>query len=122
MLRSAARHYFQPQFSAHPRPTHLVMKFRSFCIELAEPMEQATKGCTSLFLYRDIERVIISGMQAFRYEGAPLWVLDRWRKTYLRYPLLLGALAWNLDRLACWRSRGFRPWKNALRCRPKESR
>ncbi len=91
LLRSSARHYFQPRGAA----THLVLKFRSFCIELAQPMQQATPNSTSLFLYRDIERVIVSGMQAFRYRGAPLDVLDRLHRSALGVPLLAAGLAWN---------------------------
>lgn len=91
LLRSTARHYFQPCEPA----THLVLKFRSFCIELGAAMHSATENCLSLFLYRDIERVIVSGMQAFRYPGAPLWLFDRLHRSSFGFPLLAATFAWN---------------------------
>jgi hypothetical protein len=89
LLRSTARHYFQPRQPA----THLVMKFRSFCVELAAEMHAASPGTAALFLYRDIERVVASGMRAFRYAGAPLEKFDRLHRTRWGYPLLWANIA-----------------------------
>jgi hypothetical protein len=49
----------------------------------------------SLFLYRNIEHVIVSGMQAFRYRGSPLWLLDNLHRRAIGRPLLAAILAWH---------------------------
>ncbi len=90
LLRSATRHYYQPPAGA--RPTHLVLKFRSFCIELAAAMQRATPTSIPIFLYRDVQRVVASGMRVFRYAGAPLWRLDRLHAWRIARPLLAGVL------------------------------
>lgn len=93
LLESASRHYYQPANDV--RPTHLVLKFRSFCIELADAMQRATPSSIPIFLYRDVERVVASGMRVFRYSGAPLWWLDRLHAWRITRPVLAGALSSN---------------------------
>jgi hypothetical protein len=88
LLRSATRLCYRS--SPQHRPTHLVLKFRSFCIELGAAMQQATPSALALFLYRDLERVVASGMGVFRYVGSPLWLVDQLHRGVLSRPLLAG--------------------------------
>ena len=92
MLRSTHRFYYQPHSNG---VTHLVLKFRSFCVELAKQMELATPSARSLFLYRDAERVVRSGMRVFCYCGAPLWWVDQLHHWVVSRPILGAALSMN---------------------------
>lgn len=91
LLRSATRLYFPPE----ARATHLVLKFRSFCIELAEAMQQAVPRAVPLFMYRNLEDVIRSGMQVYRYPGGPLWWIDRMHRWVVARPALAASMLWN---------------------------
>ncbi|MFT7641198.1 MAG: hypothetical protein ACI9G1_002944 [Pirellulaceae bacterium] len=86
LLRSSTAFYFNP--SANQPATHLVMKFRSFCVEMADLMYESFQPQVPLFLYRDIESVVTSGMRVFRYFGAPLWAVDVGHKLWFTRPIL----------------------------------
>ena len=110
LLRSTNRLYYRPLPGTSP--THLVLKFRSFCVEMASQMELATPSAVSLFLYRDVERVVRSGMRVFRYRGAPLCWVDQLHKWIVTRPALGIGLWWNrslgqrlfpaIDRFTTW--------------------
>ena len=110
VLRSTNRLYFQP--NGNVTPSHLILKFRSFCIELAKEMELATPSARSLFLYRDAESVVRSGLRVFCYDKAPLWWVNQLHKWIITRPALFIGLGWNrgigrrifpaLDRFSIW--------------------
>ena len=131
LLRSSNRLYYQPQPGASP--SHLVLKFRSFCVELARKMEVATPSAVSIFMYRDVESVVRSGMRVFRYSGAPLWWVDQLHRLVISRPALGLGLWWNrglghrlfpaLDRFTSWELSRMGPvgvlavaWVSAMEC------
>jgi hypothetical protein len=94
LLRSSTAFYFNPR--AGQPATHLVMKFRSFCVEMADLMYDSFQPQVPLFLYRDIESVVTSGMRVFRYFGAPLWTVDVGHKLWFTRPILSWLLKLNM--------------------------
>jgi hypothetical protein len=91
ILRAGTKLYFQPRHKA----THLVLKFRGMCIELAPQMREAFPNVRELFLYRDAENYVRSSMQAFGYFGSPLWGIRWLHRLVVTRPLLSLGFSWN---------------------------
>lgn len=73
--------------------THLALKLRGVCVELAPAMRQAVPEARELFLYRDAEAYVASSLRAFGYFPSPLWWIDRLHRLRVTRPLLHGILA-----------------------------
>jgi hypothetical protein len=86
LLEAATRLYFHPPPEASP--THLAVKLRSFCIQLAPAIHRAMPSAIPLFLYRPVEEVVASGMRVFRYRGSTMWLCDRLHQARVTRPLL----------------------------------
>ena len=91
LLEAATRLYFHP--SRELNPTHLVVKLRSFCVQLAPAIHRALPSSIPLFLYRPVEEVVASGMRVFRYRGSTMWWCDRLHAARITRPLLAAVLA-----------------------------
>ena len=85
-----------------PRPEHLVLKFRSVCVEQASLMRAAFPEAHMLFLYRDAEAVVRSGMRAFSRFGSDLWLLHQFSRWAPLRPLLRTQLPRRLKQMKYW--------------------
>ncbi len=85
-----------------PRPVHLVLKFRSMCMEQAGMMHAAFPEARMLFLYRDAEAVVRSGMGAFCRFGSNLWLLHHFSRWAPLRPLLRSQLPRRLKMMRHW--------------------
>lgn len=63
LVRSATKMLFKPSFTRGS--AMWVIKFRSFCIQIADLLVAAFPDARSLFLYRNIDKWIISNARAF---------------------------------------------------------
>jgi hypothetical protein len=93
ILRAGTKLYFQPRHKA----THLVLKFRGMCVELAPQMREAFPNVREMFLYRDAENYVRSSIQAFGYFGSPLWAIRWLHRLYVTRPLLKFGFSLNYD-------------------------
>lgn len=91
LLEATTRFYFNPPSGT--RPTHLVVKLRSFCVQLAPAIHRAMPYAVPLFLYRPVEDVVVSGMRVFRYRRSTMWWCDRLHAAQITRPLLAALLA-----------------------------
>ena len=85
-----------------PRPASFVLKFRSMCTEQAGLMHAAFPDATKLFLYRDAEAVVQSGLRAFGHFGSSLWLLHHFSRWAPLRPLLRTQLPRRLKQIRCW--------------------
>lgn len=94
LLGAADRLYFQPRGDT---ATHLVLKFRGMCIELAATLRLAHPNVVEFFLYRDAEAYVVSSMRAFSYFGSHLWAIRWAHRLYVTRAILKKALSTNYD-------------------------
>jgi hypothetical protein len=66
----------------------LVLKFRGVCIEQAAMMNETFPESKLIFMYRDAEATVKSGMRAYYHFGSPLWTYQWLSKSSVLRPLL----------------------------------
>jgi len=86
LLRAVTQLLCRPNLLA--RPKHLVLKFRGVCVEQAAIMHEAFPESKLIFMYRNAEAAVTSGMRAYYCLGSPLWVFQCLSKSFILRPLL----------------------------------
>ena len=89
--------YFLGKPTLGKQPSCLVIKLRSFCIELADLLYEIFPDAKTLFLYRNLESVVKSSIPAFGFLSKMLGAIKQNIDTYSRFMPLLKSYADDID-------------------------